>query len=98
MWICYFLQVSHIDPGSPIKLHLYAENAKGTSEPAIIDDALSTQHKHYVEGKYHWSVGDDAPHADDGNYKEDGDDEENGGDGEDDEDDGGDAIDGADVD
>ena len=45
------LQVSHIDPGSPIKLHLYAENAKGTSEPAIIEDALSSQHKHYVEGE-----------------------------------------------
>ena len=44
------MQVSHIDPASPIKLHLYAENAKGTSEPAVIDDALSSQHKHYVEG------------------------------------------------
>ena len=50
LWILWILQVSHIDPGSPIKLHLYAENAKGTSEPAIIDDALSSQHKHYVEG------------------------------------------------
>ena len=45
-----FMQVSHIDPGVPIKLQLYAENAKGTSEPAVIDDALSSQHKHYVEG------------------------------------------------
>ena len=44
------MQVSHIDPGVPIKLQLYAENAKGTSEPAVIDDALSSQHKHYVEG------------------------------------------------
>ena len=45
-----WMQVSHIDPGVPIKLQLYAENAKGTSEPAVIDDALSSQHKHYVEG------------------------------------------------
>ena len=44
-------QVSHIDPGSPIKLYLYAENAKGTSDPAIIDDATLNQQKHYVEGK-----------------------------------------------
>ena len=43
-------KVSHIDPGVPIKLLLYAENAKGTSDPAVIDDALSSQHKHYVEG------------------------------------------------
>ena len=45
------IQVSHIDPGSPIKLYLYAENAKGTSDPAIIDDASLNQQKHYVEGK-----------------------------------------------
>ena len=44
------VKVSHIDPGVPIKLLLYAENAKGTSDPAVIDDALSSQHKHYVEG------------------------------------------------
>ena len=50
MTLINFLQVSHIDPGVPIKLQLYAENAKGTSEPAVIDDALSSQHKHYVEG------------------------------------------------
>ena len=45
------IQVSHIDPGTPIKLYLYAENAKGTSDPAIIDDASLNQQKHYVEGK-----------------------------------------------
>ena len=43
--------MSHIDPGTPIKLYLYAENAKGTSDPAIIDDASLNQQKHYVEGK-----------------------------------------------
>ena len=43
--------MSHIDPSSPIKLYLYAENAKGTSDPAIIDDATLNQQKHYVEGK-----------------------------------------------
>ena len=43
-------EVSHIDPGTAIKLYLYAENAKGTSDPAIIDDAISNQQKHYVEG------------------------------------------------
>jgi len=43
-------EVSHIDPGTPIKLYLYAENAKGTSDPAIIDDASLNQQKHYVEG------------------------------------------------
>ena len=47
---CIIVKVSHIDPGVPIKLLLYAENAKGTSDPAVIDDALSSQHKHYVEG------------------------------------------------
>ena len=45
------IQVSHIDPGTPIKLYLYAENAKGTSDPASIDDASLNQQKHYVEGK-----------------------------------------------
>ena len=48
---CLRTQVSHIDPGTPIKLYLYAENAKGTSDPAIIDDASLNQQKHYVEGK-----------------------------------------------
>ena len=43
-------EVTHIDPGTAIKLYLYAENAKGTSDPAIIDDAISNQQKHYVEG------------------------------------------------
>ena len=49
--ILLLFQVSHIDPGTPIKLYLYAENAKGTSDPAIIDDASLNQQKHYVEGK-----------------------------------------------
>jgi hypothetical protein len=44
-------EVSHIDPGTPIKLYLYAENAKGSSEPAIIDDATLNHQKHYVEGE-----------------------------------------------
>ena len=43
-------EVSNIDPGVPIKLYLYAENAKGTSDPAIIDDSSQNQQKHYVEG------------------------------------------------
>ena len=44
-------EVSPIDPGTAIKLYLYAENSKGTSDPAIIDDAISNQQKHYVEGE-----------------------------------------------
>ena len=43
-------EVSNIDPGDPIKLYLYAENAKGTSDPAIIDDSSQNHQKHYVEG------------------------------------------------
>lgn len=43
-------EVSNIDPGVPIKLYLYAENAKGASDPAIIDDSFPNQQKHYVEG------------------------------------------------
>ena len=43
-------EVSSLDPGVPIKLYLYAENAKGTSDPAIIDDSTQNQQKHYVEG------------------------------------------------
>lgn len=44
-------EVSNIDPGVPIKLYLYAENAKGASDPAIIDDSFPNQQKHYVEGR-----------------------------------------------
>ena len=44
-------EVSNIDPGDSIKLYLYAENAKGTSEPAIIDDSSQNPQKHYVEGE-----------------------------------------------
>ena len=44
-------EVSSLDPGVPIKLYLYAENAKGTSDPAIIDDSTQNQQKHYVEGE-----------------------------------------------
>ena len=43
-------EVSNIDPGVSIKLYLYAENAKGTSDPAIIDDSVPNQQKHFVEG------------------------------------------------
>ena len=82
------MQVSHIDPGSPIKLHLYAENAKGTSEPAIIDDALSSQHKHYVEGDDDVGDGDDGD--DDGGDDDGGDDDGGDGDAGDEEDDYGD--------
>lgn len=44
-------EVNNIDPSVPIKLYLYAENAKGTSDPAIIDDSAQNQPKHNVEGK-----------------------------------------------
>ena len=44
-------EVSNIDPGDSIKLYLYAENEKGTSEPAIIDDSSQNPQKHYVEGE-----------------------------------------------
>ena len=44
-------EVSNIEPGVPIKLYLYAENAKGTSDPAIIDDSSQNPHQHNVEGK-----------------------------------------------
>ena len=37
----------------------------GTSEPTVIDDALSSKHKHYVEGD------DDAGDGDDGDENED---------------------------
>jgi len=43
-------EVSNIEPGVPIKLYLYAENAKGTSDPAIIDDSSQNPHQHNVEG------------------------------------------------
>ena len=45
-------EVSNIDPGTSIKLYLYAENAKGTSDPAIIDDSVPNQQKHFVEGMF----------------------------------------------
>ena len=45
-------EVSNIDPGVSIKLYLYAENAKGTSDPAIIDDSVPNQQKHFVEGRF----------------------------------------------
>ena len=44
-------EISHIDHGNAIKLYLYAENAKGTSDPAIIVDAISNQQKQHVEGE-----------------------------------------------
>ena len=44
-------EVSNIDPGDLVKLYLYAENAKGTSDPAIIDDSSQNHQKHYVEGE-----------------------------------------------
>ena len=44
-------EVSSLDPGVPIKLYLYAENAKGTSDPAIIDDSAQNQQRLGVEGK-----------------------------------------------
>ena len=43
-------EVSSLDPGVPIKLYLYAENAKGTSDPAIIDDSAQNQQRLGVEG------------------------------------------------
>ena len=47
-------EVSNIDPGVSIKLYLYAENAKGTSDPAIIDDSVPNQQKHFVEGVFRY--------------------------------------------
>ena len=44
-------EVSSLDPGVPIKLYLYAENAKGTSDPAIIDDSAQNQQRLGVEGR-----------------------------------------------
>ena len=49
-------EVNNIDPSVPIKLYLYAENAKGTSDPAIIDDSAQNQPKHNVEGKIFISI------------------------------------------
>ena len=43
-------EVNNIDPSVPIKLYLYAENAKGTSDPAVIDDSAQNHPKHNVEG------------------------------------------------
>ena len=58
-------EVSSLDPGVPIKLYLYAENAKGTSDPAIIDDSTQNQQKHYVEGEQQNSMSTRA-----GNWKQ----------------------------
>lgn len=43
-------EVHHLQPGVGLKLYLYAENAKGTSEPAKLDINVANQEKHFVEG------------------------------------------------
>ena len=45
-------EVSHLQPGSTLKLYLYAENAKGVSEPVVLEEAVPNQQKHIVEGGY----------------------------------------------
>ena len=36
--------------GLPIKIYVYAQNSKGTSEPFIIEETFAKQSKHSVEG------------------------------------------------
>jgi hypothetical protein len=36
--------------GLPIKIYVYAQNAKGSSEPFIMEETFAKQSKHSVEG------------------------------------------------
>jgi hypothetical protein len=37
--------------GLPVKIYVYAQNSKGTSEPFIIEETFAKHSKHSVEGR-----------------------------------------------
>nr|XP_040567526.1 hemicentin-1-like [Lepeophtheirus salmonis] len=43
-------ELTNIDSGIPVKLFVYAQNSKGSSEPFIIQETFVKQRKHAVEG------------------------------------------------
>lgn len=52
-------EVTNVDPDSgDVKLYVFAENSKGTSEPFILEENFRhlKQTKHAVEGKTHCST------------------------------------------
>jgi hypothetical protein len=46
-----FFEISQVDSGQPVKLFVFAQNAKGSSEPFIIEETFGKTSKHAVEGK-----------------------------------------------
>ena len=46
-----FFDISQVDYGQPVKLFVFAQNAKGTSEPFIIEETFGKARQQAVEGK-----------------------------------------------
>ena len=45
-----FFEVSQVDFNQPVKLFVFAQNAKGSSEPFIIEETFGNAVKHAVKG------------------------------------------------
>lgn len=45
-----YFEIAHVDSGQPVKLYVFAQNAKGSSEPFIIEETFGKARKHAVEG------------------------------------------------
>ena len=46
-----FFEISQVDYGQPVKLFVFAQNAKGSSEPFIIEETFGKARQQAVEGK-----------------------------------------------
>ena len=46
-----FFEISQVDYGQPVKLFVFAQNAKGSSEPFIIEETFGKARQQAVEGR-----------------------------------------------
>ena len=51
-----FFEISQVDYGQPVKLFVFAQNAKGSSEPFIIEETFGKARQQAVEGEKNSSL------------------------------------------
>ena len=47
-----FFEISQVDYGQPVKLFVFAQNVKGSSEPFIIEETFGKARQQAVEGRH----------------------------------------------